>query len=208
MQKFTGGGYSYDKGTGTALSRIRGFLRTQGDGGGDICETSRGSAAGTDDALYGGARKSDAGRTVERGQEDQRRVENAKTDGIGSVRLTLPVLDIKKEGDQLTLLLRPRTFGSIRAKTFLGIVYAEFAGKSSGKGRGGKGASKMANAEMNTVGAFVNGSQSLRGSAPAINSASKDSIRPAAANSQDDFMAWAKAISLSCGYMDMLRFVL
>ena len=66
----------------------------------------------------------------------------------------------------------------------------------------------MANAEMNTVGAFVNGSQSLRGSAPAINSASKDSIRPAAANSQDDFMAWAKAISLSCGYMDMLRFVL
>ncbi len=65
----------------------------------------------------------------------------------------------------------------------------------------------MANAEMNTVGAFINGSQSLRGSAPATNSASKDSMRLAAVNSQDNFMVRAETISLSCGYMDMLRFV-
>ena len=44
---------------------------------------------------------------------------------------------------------------------------------------------KKANAEMNTVGAFINGSQSLRGSAPAINSASKNNIRQTAANSQE-----------------------
>ncbi len=65
----------------------------------------------------------------------------------------------------------------------------------------------MTNAEMNTVRAFTNGSQSLRGSAPAINSASKDSIRPAAANSQDDLEARVEAISLSCGYLDMRRFI-
>ena len=41
---------------------------------------------------------------------------------------------------------------------------------------------KMANAEMNTVGAVTNGSQSLGGSAPAINSASNQIIRP---NGQD-----------------------
>lgn len=71
MQKFVNGGYHYDKGTGTALSRIRGFLRTQGDGGGDIRETSRGGSAGTDDALYGGERKGNAGKSAERGSEDQ-----------------------------------------------------------------------------------------------------------------------------------------
>lgn len=74
MQKFVNGGYHYDKGTGTALSRIRGFLRTQGDGGGDIRETSRGGSAGTDDALYGGERKGNAGKSAERGSEDQRGV--------------------------------------------------------------------------------------------------------------------------------------
>lgn len=74
MQKFVNGGYHYDKGTGTALSRIRGFLRTQGDGGGDIRETSRGESAGTDDALYGGERKGNAGKSAERGSEDQRGV--------------------------------------------------------------------------------------------------------------------------------------
>lgn len=72
MQKFVSGGYRYDKGTGTALSRIRGFLRTQGDGGGDIRETSRGRSTGTDDALYGGERKGNAGKSAERGPEDQR----------------------------------------------------------------------------------------------------------------------------------------
>ena len=74
MQNFVNGGYHYDKGTGTALSRIRGFLRTQGDGGGDIRETSRGGSAGTDDALYGGERKGNAGGAAERGSEDQRGV--------------------------------------------------------------------------------------------------------------------------------------
>lgn len=74
MQKFVNGGYHYDKGTGTALSRIRGFLRTQGDGGGDIRETSRGGSAGTDDALHGGERKGNAGKSAERGSEDQRGV--------------------------------------------------------------------------------------------------------------------------------------
>lgn len=74
MQKFVNGGYHYDKGTGTALSRIRGFLRTQEDGSGDIRETSRGGAAGTDDALYGGERKGNARKTAERGPEDQRGV--------------------------------------------------------------------------------------------------------------------------------------
>lgn len=74
MQKFVNGGYHYDKGTGTALSRVRGFLRTQGDGGGDIRETSRGGSAGTDDALYGGERKGNAGGTAERSSEDQRGV--------------------------------------------------------------------------------------------------------------------------------------
>ena len=38
---------------------------------------------------------------------------------------------------------------------------------------------------MNTVGAFINGSQSLRGSAPAINSASKNNIRQSNDNSQE-----------------------
>ena len=74
MQKFVNGGYRYDKGTGTALSRIRGFLRTQGDGSGDIRETSRGRSTGTDDALYGGERKGNAGKSVERGSENQREV--------------------------------------------------------------------------------------------------------------------------------------
>ena len=74
MQKFVNGGYHYDKGTGTALSRIRGFLRTQGDGGGDIRETSRGGSAGTDDALYGGERKGNAGGAAERSSENQRGV--------------------------------------------------------------------------------------------------------------------------------------
>lgn len=44
---------------------------------------------------------------------------------------------------------------------------------------------EKANAEMNTVGAFINGSQSLRGSAPAINSASKNNIRQSNDNSQE-----------------------
>ena len=43
------------------------------------------------------------------------------------------LLDIKREGDQLNLLLRPRAFGGIRAKTFPKTVYAKFTGKSSGK---------------------------------------------------------------------------
>lgn len=74
MQKFVNGGYRYDKGTGTALSRIRGFLRTQGDGSGDIRETSRGRSAGADDALYGGERKGNAGKPAERSSENQRKV--------------------------------------------------------------------------------------------------------------------------------------
>ena len=74
MQKFVNGGYRYDKGTGTAISRIRGFLRAQGDGSGDIRETSRGGAAGTDDALYGGERKGNSGKSAERSPEDQRGV--------------------------------------------------------------------------------------------------------------------------------------
>ena len=41
------------------------------------------------------------------------------------------MLDIKREGDQLSLLLRPRAFGGIRAKTFLSTVYIEPDGKSS-----------------------------------------------------------------------------
>lgn len=39
----------------------------------------------------------------------------------------------KREGDQLNLLLRPRAFGGIRAKTFPKTVYAGLTGKSSGK---------------------------------------------------------------------------
>ena len=74
MQKFVNGGYRYDKGTGTALSRIRGFLRTQGDGSGDIRETSRGRSAGADDALYGGERKGNAEKPAERSSENQRKV--------------------------------------------------------------------------------------------------------------------------------------
>ena len=76
MQEFINGGYYHDKGTGTALSRIRGFLRTQGDGGGDIRETSRGRSAGADDALYGGERKGNSGRTSGRGTENQRGVKD------------------------------------------------------------------------------------------------------------------------------------
>ena len=41
------------------------------------------------------------------------------------------MLDIKREGDQLSLLLRPRAFGGIRAKTLSNIVYTEPNGKSS-----------------------------------------------------------------------------
>ena len=76
MQEFINGGSYHDKGTGTALSRIRGFLRTQGDGGGDIRETSRGRSAGADDALYGGERKGNSGRTSGRGTENQRGVKD------------------------------------------------------------------------------------------------------------------------------------
>ena len=76
MQEFINGGYYHDKGTGTALSRIRGFLRSQGDGGGDIRETSRGRSAGADDALYGGERKGNSGRTSGRGTENQRGVKD------------------------------------------------------------------------------------------------------------------------------------
>ena len=70
------GGDYHDKGTGTALSRIRGFLRTQGDGGGNIRETSRGRSAGADDALYGGERKGNSGRSFGRGSENQRGVKD------------------------------------------------------------------------------------------------------------------------------------
>ena len=76
MKEFINGGYYHDKGTGTALSRIRGFLRTQGDGGGDIRETSRGRSASADDALYGGERKGNSGRTSGRGTENQRGVKD------------------------------------------------------------------------------------------------------------------------------------
>lgn len=82
MQKFVNGGYRYDKGTGTALSRIRGFLRTQGDGSGDIRETSRGRSAGADDALYGGERKGNAGKPAERSSENQREVKEASSDKV------------------------------------------------------------------------------------------------------------------------------
>ena len=74
MREFVDGGYNYDKSTGTALSRIRGFLRTQGDGGGNIRKASRRGETGADDALYGGARKGDAGGAAGRGTEDQRGV--------------------------------------------------------------------------------------------------------------------------------------
>ena len=76
MQEFINGGYYHDKGTGTALSRIRGFLRTQGDGGGNIRETSRGRSASADDALYGGERKGNSGRASGRGTENQRGVKD------------------------------------------------------------------------------------------------------------------------------------
>ena len=76
MQEFINGGYYHDKGTGTALSRIRGFLRTQGDGGGNIRETSRGRSAGADDALYGGERKGNSGRASGRSSENQRGVKD------------------------------------------------------------------------------------------------------------------------------------
>ena len=76
MQEFINGGYYHDKGTGTALSRIRGFLRTQGDGSGNIRETSRGRSAGADDALYGGERKGNSGRASGRGTENQRGVKD------------------------------------------------------------------------------------------------------------------------------------
>ena len=76
MQEFIDGGYYHDKGTGTALSRIRGFLRTQGDGGGNIRETSRGRSASADDALYGGERKGNSGRASGRGTENQRGVKD------------------------------------------------------------------------------------------------------------------------------------
>ena len=85
MQKFVNGGYRYDKGTGTALSRIGGFLRTQGDGSGDIRETSRGRSAGADDALYGGERKGNAGKPAERSSENQRKVKEkfSMRDSVG-----------------------------------------------------------------------------------------------------------------------------
>ena len=76
MQEFINGGYYHDKGTGTALSRIRGFLRTKGDGGGNIRETSRGRSASADDALYGGERKGNAGGTAERSSENQRGIKD------------------------------------------------------------------------------------------------------------------------------------
>lgn len=76
MQEFINGGYYHDKGTGTALSRIRGFLRTKGDGGGNIRETSRGRSASADDALYGGERKGNSGRAAERSSENQRGVKD------------------------------------------------------------------------------------------------------------------------------------
>ena len=86
MQEFINGGYYHDKGTGTALSRIRGFLRTQGDGSGNIRETSRGRSAGADDALYGGERKGNSGRSFERGTENQRGVKDqfSLRDPVGS----------------------------------------------------------------------------------------------------------------------------
>lgn len=74
IRKFENGGYRYDGNTETALSWIRSVSRTQGDGGGDIREASRGGSAGTDDALYGGERKGNAGGAAERGSEDQRGV--------------------------------------------------------------------------------------------------------------------------------------
>ena len=74
MREFVDGGYNYDKSTGTALSRIRGFLRTQGDGGRNIRKASRRGETGADDALYGGERKGDAGGTAGRSAEDQRGV--------------------------------------------------------------------------------------------------------------------------------------
>ena len=76
MQEFINGGYYHDKGTGTALSRIRGFLRTKGDGGGNIRETSRGRSASADDALYGGERKGNSGGASGRGTENQRGVKD------------------------------------------------------------------------------------------------------------------------------------
>ena len=76
MKEFINGGYYHDKGTGTALSRIRGFLRTKGDGGGNIRETSRGRSASADDALYGGERKGNSGRASGRGTENQRGVKD------------------------------------------------------------------------------------------------------------------------------------
>ena len=56
--------------------------------------------------------------------------------------------------------------------------------------------SEMANAEMNTVGAITNDSQSLGGSAPTINSASMDSISETDENSN----TLDRKFSIDCRY--------
>lgn len=96
MREFVDGGYNYDKSTGTALSRIRGFLRTQGDGGRNIRKASRRGETGADDALYGGERKGDAGGAAGRSAEDQRGVKEKfslrEIDGK-----VMPVLDVQND---------------------------------------------------------------------------------------------------------------
>ena len=105
MQEFINGGYYHDKGTGTALSRIRGFLRTQGDGSGNIRETSRGRSAGADDALYGGERKGNSGRSFERGTENQRGVKDefSLRDPVGSYQGVETRSEGKAQRDQLAI---------------------------------------------------------------------------------------------------------
>ena len=74
MKKFTNGGYRYDGDRRGALSRIRGVLRSQGDGGGNIRETPRGGKASADVALHDLQRDGNGGGAVGRGTADQREV--------------------------------------------------------------------------------------------------------------------------------------
>ena len=106
--------------------------------------------AGTADELYGGQQERNAGGSAERGSENQRGIKekfslrdstgrelteaqqayfkDSKVRDADGKSYLYDLLDKKKrEGDQLNLLLRPRAFGGIRAKTFPRTVYAESA---------------------------------------------------------------------------------
>lgn len=104
--------------------------------------------------------------------DEQGRTYDERVLALESIEKEEPSSSATANTEQSPPLGHPSSSSFIRVQDLLRLVNSEYQ----------KYVPRMANAEMNTVGAFTNNSQSLGGSAPAINSASGISIRTSDTN--------------------------